>query len=463
MAMDFLVGGLPRGGTTITADLFNFHPEAYCLAHESQVLPLCASIGDSGPIAPQHIDTLRVVLWRQNDHVLRVVAGHNSARGVAAYENSVKILGDRAPRPPCRIVFDEPRVNRFTDALVELFKAGLYGRELLTKCMGALRNEIRRDVSARYIGEKSPPNVFAIAKFGLLGARAAVIMKREPFAFMRSMRQVDTGDKQLNEAFRKPIWEMAGLYREYAAAIGGLSPSSRMIVADYAELLAAPDKFARRMFVALGLSPNVNAIAEAASRVTAVSTGRSWEAFSPAERALIWRLTADARAMLGFRDEYFAKMGFNDRALGDYEIEANAVHPLSGFRPTGQNENLWLGEDGWIALETTPDCERVAFTFWANYPRSLLDVGQSAKIEIYTQGARKPIGGCEIAGGEARLATISVELKDVPPIIENSTGAVRVLGIRPSLSYKPICMPASDGLGPDYRRASAMLRPPSFG
>ena len=462
MPMDLLVGGLPRGGTTIAADLFNFHPDAYCLAQESQVLPLCSNLADSAPIAPQHVEAVRGALLRQIDYVLRVVAEHTKTREEAAYESAVKLIGRRAPKPPHRIVFDEERVKRFVDSLVELFEAGLYGRELLTKCMGVLRDEIRREVSARYIGEKSPPNVFAISKFGLLGARAAVIMKREPYAFMRSMRQVDTGDSKLNEAFREPIWRMAGMYREYAGAIGKLAPSSRMIIADYAELLAAPDKLAKRMFAAVGLAPNSAAVAEAASRVTPQSHSRSWEAFTPAERALIWGLTADSRSTLRFKNDYFGALGFSAPDPGEYAIDANAAHLLSGFRTSGHNENFWMSDEGCLALETKPDCERVVFPFWANYPRSILDSGQTAKIEVFAAGARKPVGACEVKGGEPSLPSIAVELKDIPPVLENSTGAVRMVALRPSLSFKPIAMPASDNLGPDYMRVSVMLRPPAF-
>ena len=335
MAMDFLVGGLPRGGTTITADLFNFHPNTFCLAQESQILPLCAGLGDIAPVAPQHLPTVRDFVRRQIDDVLRVSAGHNVAGEEHAAAQAEK-MGVKIARPQ-RLVFDEERVNQLTDSIVALFAQGLYGEELLTQCMGELRNEIKQSVSAEFIGEKSPSNVLSIARFGLLGAKAAVIMKREPYAFMRSMRQVDTGNESLNAAFRKPLWEMIGLYRVYAGAIASLTPSETLIVGDYySDLIDAPATFAEKMFNAVGLSADPEAIAAAAATVRPQTMGPSWESFTLAEQALIWRLTADARASLGYDAAYFGEKGhFIEPDISSYDVESNRVHVLSGLHPTG--------------------------------------------------------------------------------------------------------------------------------
>jgi hypothetical protein len=463
MAMDFLVGGLPRGGTTITADLFNFHPDAFCLAHESQILPLCASLGDTAPVARQHIDTIRNFVRRQIDHVLRVSAGHNVARGELSGANAGR-AGAEVKRPQ-RLVFDEQRVNRLTDSIMALFERGLYGEELLTQCMGELRNEVKRSVSVDFIGEKSPPNVLSIARFGLLGARAAVIMKREPYAFIRSMRQVDTGSESLNAAFRKSLWEMIGLYRAYASAIASLTPSPKLIVADYyADLIDAPEIFAEKIFNAVGLPQNTRAIAAAAARVRPQTVGLSWESFTLGEHALIWRLTADARSWLGYDSAYFFRKGLCiEPDISRYEVEDNSVHVLSGFHPTGQSDNLWLEEEGCLAVETKPGTHTVTLRFWANFPNSVLPPGEFATIQAFGfDGSHElPLGICTL-GGTKHTGTIPLDLSGLAPLLENKSGAVHMLVLRPSHSFRPVNLPASDGAGPGFMRASAMMLPPTF-
>ncbi|PPD00002.1 MAG: hypothetical protein CTY36_10340 [Methylocystis sp.] len=463
MAMDFLVGGLPRGGTTITADLFNFHPNTFCLAQESQILPLCAGLGDIEPVAPQHLPTVRDFVRRQIDDVLRVSAGHNVAGEELAAARAEK-MGFKIARRQ-RLVFDEERVNRLTDSIVALFAQGLYGEELLTQCMGELRNEIKQSVSAEFIGEKSPSNVLSIARFGLLGAKAAVIMKREPYAFMRSMRQVDTGNDSLNAAFRKPVWEMIGLYRVYAGAIANLTPSQKLVVGDYySDLIDAPATFAEKMFNAVGLSADPEAIAAAAATVRPQIMGPSWESFTLAEQALIWRLTTDARASLGYDAAYFGKNGhFVEPDNSSYDVESNRVHVISGLHPTGKHDNLWLEEEGWLAVESTPECKLVTLRFWANFPHSVLPPGEVATIEAYgfDEAGEKLLGSCTL-GGAKHTDTIPVALDDLAPLLENSSGAVRMIILRPSHSFRPVNLPASDGVGVGFARVSAMMLPPIF-
>ena len=185
--MDFLIGGLPRGGTTITADLFNYHPDAYCLAQESQVLPICMRLADSAPVAPDKVEAVRAVITRDINHVLHDMAAHNVAKNPGANVAATASAGVKTGGLPQRLIFDEARVKRFSDKLGDMLEAGLYGKDLLVRSLAVLETEIRKDVGARFIGEKSPANIFAISRFGLLGSRVAVIMKREPFAFMKSI------------------------------------------------------------------------------------------------------------------------------------------------------------------------------------------------------------------------------------------------------------------------------------
>ena len=464
--MDFLIGGLPRGGTTITADLFNYHPDAYCLAQESQVLPICMRLADSAPVAPDKVEAVRAVITRDINHVLHDMAAHNVAKNPGANVAATASAGVKTGGLPQRLIFDEARVKRFSDKLGDMLEAGLYGKDLLVRSLAVLETEIRKDVGARFIGEKSPANIFAISRFGLLGSRVAVIMKREPFAFMKSMRQLAGAvDSRFAGAFRKSVWEMIGMYGEYAASIAALTPSPSLIVADYVDLIAAPTTMAARMFDAAGLPKNAEAAERAAAAVRPPSGRPSWEAFNPDERALIWRLTAQSRKSVGHTQGYYETRGMASEPYGgNYAVTANMAHNVAGFEPAGGPGNLWLGECGQLALETKPECKRVILSFWASFPEAIVPAGKSATIDIFAGVQESKVASVEILGGAARNVSVSVNLLDMPPDLQSASGAVRLLKLRSSHSHKPVSLPASitgqGKIGASLR--SAILRPLVF-
>ncbi|MBM3553321.1 MAG: sulfotransferase [Alphaproteobacteria bacterium] len=377
-----------------------------------------------------------------------------------------KRMGFKRLIPQRLVIFDEERVNRLTDSIVALIEQGLYGEELLNKCLGELRNEIKCSVSAEFIGEKSPQNLLSIARFGLLGARAAILMKREPYSFMRSMRKTNTGSETFDAAFRKSLWQMIGIYRLYAGALAKLTPSPTVNVVDYyTDLIDAPAALAERIFKVVGLSTHPEAIVAAASWVQPQAMGRSWESFNPSEQALIWRLTADARRTLGYDAEYFnAKAPFIEPSDSSFDVESNRVHVLSGFFPTGQSDNLWLEEEGWLAVESRSECRTITLRFWASFPPSALSSGESATIQAFgfDESGEKFLGACTLDGSKPSFATIPLALDDFAPLLENRSGAVRMLILRPSHTFNPINLPASDGTGAGIMRISAMMLAPAF-
>ena len=464
--MDFLIGGLPRGGTTITADLFNYHPDAYCLAQESQILPICMRLADSAPVAPDKIDAVRDAIRRDINHVLHDMAEHNVAKNPGANVAAAASASVKTRRLPQRLIFDEARVQRFSSKLGDMLEAGLYGKDLLVRSLAALETEIRKDVGAQFIGEKSPANIFAISRFGLLGSRVAVIMKREPYAFMKSMRQLDgVVDSRFASAFRKSVWEMIGMYGEYAASIAALKPSPNLIVADYVDLIAEPRAMAARMFDAAGLPENAEAAERAAAAVNPPAGRPSWEAFESTEQALIWRMTAQSRKGLGHTQAYYETRGMASEPQGaDYAVTANMAHSVTGFEPTGEPGNLWLGDCGQLALETKPECQRVNLSFWANFPEEVVPVGKSATIDIFAGVQESKVASVEILGGAACNVSVSVNLLDMPPDLQCASGAVRLLKLKSSHSYNPVNLPSSV-TGPGKSGAgvrSGILRPPVF-
>lgn len=52
--LDFVVGGIPRSGTTAFADALNSHPDVFCFASETGLLPLTQQISGHAGIPLAH-------------------------------------------------------------------------------------------------------------------------------------------------------------------------------------------------------------------------------------------------------------------------------------------------------------------------------------------------------------------------------------------------------------------------
>lgn len=69
--LDFVVGGIPRSGTTAFADALNTHPDVFCYAYETGLLPLTQQIGGHGRIPPASIPMVRG--WLREDLYLAMI------------------------------------------------------------------------------------------------------------------------------------------------------------------------------------------------------------------------------------------------------------------------------------------------------------------------------------------------------------------------------------------------------
>ena len=63
-ALDFVVGGIPRGGTTAFADAFNRYPEIYCHASETHLFEFAAQMSGALPIPTAALPAVRAELRR---------------------------------------------------------------------------------------------------------------------------------------------------------------------------------------------------------------------------------------------------------------------------------------------------------------------------------------------------------------------------------------------------------------
>ena len=257
------------------------------------------------------------------------------------------------------------------------------------------------------------------------------------------------------------------MYCEYAETISKLEKSPQIIVADYAELLESPQALVQRMFDAAGLPSAEGAVAYAAIWVRPQTGRQSWDAFSPAELALVWGLTSETRRKLGYGHAYYVPKGLTRQpSASDYCVESNAVHVLYGLSATGNKDDFWVADTGRIAVESLPECKRVTLKFWANFPTAILPEGSIATLSILAGDPERLIAKEEIAGGKARLFEVAVNLWDIAPLLQAKNGAVRVLTLASSHSYKSVNLPAqdtADGIGTaDSRRVSVIMRAPEF-
>ena len=455
MDLEFLVGGLPRSGTTAVANLFNFHPAAHCCAQESAIAPMCLHFAGSAPVAQRHLPSVRQEVFRWLDLALRDIGDHHFDAN-AAFE---------AERQWNR--FDAQRVRFFAHRISDLLEAGLYGEELIRRSLAAFRNEIATDTQRAFIGEKSPDNVFALARFGQLGAKLAVVMKREPCGFVRSMRLVQTGAERFDKLFRQSFWKMLGMYINYAEAIARLRPAAGLLVVDYEDLLAYPLSFTSKFFATAGFTPNAVAEMRAAASLRPQKSRRAWADLPAAELAIVWHVTQDARAQLGYNAGYYARQGLLEQPSSEaFCVAADGAHAMTGFHSNGaDNPLLWLADVGRLAVETMPQTTKVTFSFWVNLPPSVLPLGGVATLDICAGSPEHVVARLAVTGGPCDCE-VTIDLHEVAPLLASSAGALRIFTFRASHAFCPVALPASDAAAgfdsPDPLMKFGLMRPPVF-
>lgn len=426
--MDFLVGGMPRGGTTAVAQLFNFHPDASCYAAESHLLPLMMEFAPDKPMPKGALKSAEKILHSQNTSVLIEMPRFSVSRGANAKW----------------LLFDEADVALLNTKILGLLESGLYGAALCRACMGLFGDHIKARTGKAVIGEKSPPNVYAFQQFASLADKGTFSLLREPYAVINSMiRRGENAEDTYASPFRQETIGLIGLYTQYARAIRAAAMAGNTQIVTYDNLIAASEETVTTLFDAVGLHRDDTAIAAAANSVRPKGRGAPWAAMGIRDAALIWHLTKPIRAVHGFDEAYYDAKDF-DVAIREapIEISTGTIVPLYGLHPKSASEGgTWLAGDNAVAILCSNSARKLILKFWCELPNAGDGGDNTATLTALAPETKQKLAQTSVARGKAQFSQLEIDLQQIPPVYEGVSGRIYSIELSSSFSYRRTTTP----------------------
>lgn len=426
--MDFLVGGMPRGGTTVAAKFISLHPDIFCYAGETHLVPFMYDLFRQHPCRSDKIDVVMDFLRAQ--FMISMVEMPRFSVSKGAH--------------PGNLIFDERSVEVLVAEIRNLLVAGYFGDSLHRKSLEILRDILAKCDSRPILGEKTPTNVFAMAEQLDASSTKPVLVAREPFGVVRSMR--GRSDPYAS-AFSGDTESNIGIYLDYGTAIAQCLTKNDALLIRYEEMAKDPADVLRRMFGMFGREPEdrvINFVERGKDQEIANRAPMNYKRLTldlnhqDMSRVDMWKiasLTRDLRNSLGYSDAAMAEMGFDVPAEWPGEAVPAAILPLGGFHATEENGQRWMKQQGRLVVYLPAGASRrVGIDLWSCFPSEVVQQpGVSLKL-IINGVVRSQV--TVPSGQQATRLEISLSDADIQPM--GTKGSYAVLTLHSSVSYSPM-------------------------
>lgn len=426
--MDFLVGGMPRGGTTVAAKFMSLHPEIFCYAGETHLVPFMCDLFRQHPCRPDKINVVMDFLRTQ--FMISMVEMPRFSVSKGAH--------------PANLIFDEKSVDALVAEIRNLLVSGYVGDSLHRLSLDVLRDILAKCDSRSILGEKTPSNVFSMAEQLDASSTKPLLVVREPFGVVRSMR--GRSDPYAS-AFSGDTESNIGIYLDYGTAITQCLTKNDALLVRYEEMAKDPADVLKRMFGMFGREPEERVI-------NFVERGRDQEIANRApmnykrltmdlnhqdmSRVDMWKiasLTRDVRNSLGYSDDTMAEMGFDIPAEWPGDEVPAAMLPLGGFHATEENGQRWMKQQGrLVAYLPAGASRRVSIDLWSCFNPEVVQ-HQGVTLSLIINGVvRNQV--TVPSGQQATRLEITLSDADVQPM--STKGSYAVLTLHSSVSYSPM-------------------------
>lgn len=434
---------MPRGGTTVAAKFMSLHTDMFCCASETHLVPLLHGLFRQHPCRPEKLQATTEYLQAQLLTAMVEIPRFNVSQGAH----------------PGNLIFDEACVDALVSGIKPLLASGKTWTDLHGPSLDVLRALLAERTPRTILGEKTPSNVFAMAEAIGPGKAKPVLVVREPFGALRSMRRrsdpygaVFSGDTESN----------IGIYLEYGHAIKACLEKNNALLIRYEEMAKDPANALRRMFGLFGLAPEARVVdfvehggdQEIADRAPVnykrLAMDTNHNRMTRVDAWKVLTLTRDLRTALGYSDEMMAGYGlpFALEWPGD-EVPA-AILPLCGFHAADSDGNRWMKQQARLAAYLpTGSSRNVCLKFWSCFPDEVLQ-GQPATLTVLVAGKiREQIPVPAGPQGTTIVVTLSDDLLPM-----GASGHFVELTLHSSVTFTPLTT-APDSL--DVRDVSLLF------
>lgn len=430
--LDFIVGGIPRGGTTAFADALNQHPDICCYAAETHLLPFAQEIGGHGPVPAGSLPAVRTMLCDMLRLTLVEMVEFNLALG--------------SPDLPVR--FSPADIDQIAADITHSLGPRGDATPLIDSASATLARELRQRSGRAVVGEKTPSNITALDAGGWpvdrAGGPTVFAIVRRPFAVIRSMRaRLANNADHFASAFRGDAAQQAGYFMRFALACARMARRGAHLHR-YESFAGNPRDVLPGVLAAIGVPAtgrSIDAIARQIEYRTR-NNDRAW--FSHADQAIIDAITEPALAALGYaRDP-------RSRAA-----EA-ALQP--GWRVlSGQYDDRMLGPRAVVLLVAEPQHRRACLRFWHMFPGTVADASDTVRWTVDAADGRPLGAGAEQGGGPATVG-VAIDLEPDRGVRCANGHILHVVDVACSHAFVPLAHPfRTKPLSPDQREISGQL------
>lgn len=448
MTLDLLVGGMPRGGTTVAAKFMSLHPDMFCYAGETHMIPFMHGLFGQLPCRRDKVDLVSKFLRQQFMTAMVEMPRFSVSQGAH----------------PGNLIFEEKNVDDLVDAIRGHLNNQLYGVDLYKASLITLRELLSKSKAEQRIifGEKTPNNIFAMADYARLVATKNIVVMREPIGVLRSMKARVEGGDAYSGAFKGDLETNIGMYLEYAmAAQQVLNSSGEGLLVRYEDVAQTPATVVQEMFSLFGREAEERVVQfvegkwdrDIANRAPMnykrlnITTG--YAELSPIDTWKVFSLTREFRKAFGYSDEEMAEFGFEvPSKWPDVEVPSKVL-PLYGFHQTGWIGGPWMKcKGGLVAYMGKGRVHDINLEFKSKFPEQI-----QGEVELRVSVNSKQREMLKVAAG-SQSVTVNVKIRSDELVPMGNKGGYVVIDLASSVAYSQLGHTAN---GDDAREISFQL------
>ena len=429
--MDIVIGGMPRGGTTVAAKFYSLHEDIFCYAGETHFLPLIFNLVGTTPCIGAQVD---------------VVANHIRHQLISTMVEMLRYSVKKGAHKR-NLIFSEKTVDDMMPEVWSILNDGSTGQDLYGRALGVMRSAISSGTDRPVVGEKTPSNLFHMAEYGhLFEGTLSVAVVREPFGVLRSMRGRCVANDDYSGAFDGCIESNLGVYLAYARAVKRTLESKNSLLIQYEEMANDPAEVLRRMYGYWGREPDDRAVnfvengndTEVADRAPMfykrLKLRSTSDLFTPDEIWKIATLTRSVRSELEYPDELLAGVGWDIPAEWSGHLAQSQVFALDGFLPPNEEGAMYLARRGSLVVYLKKARKHILdLKFWSEFP----DYLKAEEVSLTLSINGKEIGRV-FPGIGPQVSRFEYEFRDEDLQAMNAEDQYAIIKLESSHTFSPM-------------------------
>lgn len=303
--MNFVIGGVPRSGTTILSKILNAHEQVYSYSSETNIFRHMWLYGRYGPLSAAREAEFRSYLTRDMNIAFREHF-EPYIESLQRYQALLTRFNPKIPERPLLPLFSEQDISDLHEEIVALMMSGKWGAPLFRAASALMGKWLRLRSGRHIVGEKTPDNIISMPLITQATPESLFVATfRDPIPTIRSMMNRSKGSSSQDGVFSAEFLASLGHYETYARAILAAKQNTKRIhLVQYEDLMDRPGAVIHEIMVKLGLAADMD-VRKAALALIGQAPERpdAHSGFSPGEIRIAKLVLGPFAKDLGFQSD----------------------------------------------------------------------------------------------------------------------------------------------------------------